>query len=83
MVIKARIVRLRRGSPAADAYLRYLVRDGVTRDGEGAQLYGADSDAVDVGAFTERGVGDGHQFRFIVARKTAPSCRTCGPFPAN
>lgn len=67
VVIKARIVRLKRGSQAAGAHLRYLVRDGVTRDGEGARLYGPDSDAVDGAACTERGAGDRRQFRFIVA----------------
>ena len=67
VVVKARIVGLRRGSQAAGAHLRYLVRDGVTRGGEGARLYGAESDAMDGGEFSERGAGDRHQFRFIVA----------------
>ncbi|MBT9471820.1 MAG: DUF3363 domain-containing protein [Pseudomonadota bacterium] len=67
VVIKARIVTLKRGGQAAGAHLRYLVRDGVTRDGEGARLYGPDADAMDANAFTERGAGDRHQFRFIVA----------------
>ncbi len=67
VVVKARIVGLRRGGQAAGAHLRYLVRDGVTRGGEGARLYGADSDARDGGEFSERGAGDRHQFRFIVA----------------
>lgn len=67
VVIKARIVTLKRGSQAAGAHLRYLVRDGVTRDGEGARLYGPDADAMDANTFSERGAGDRHQFRFIVA----------------
>ncbi len=67
VVVKARIMGLQRGGQAAGAHLRYLVRDGVTRGGEGARLYGPDSDAVDGVAFTERGADDRHQFRFIVA----------------
>jgi len=69
VVVKARIVRLAgKGQPAAAAHLRYLQRDGTTRDGERGQLYGPDhEDAADGKAFLERGVGDRHQFRFIVA----------------
>jgi type IV secretory pathway VirD2 relaxase len=66
-VVKARIVRLKLGSRAADAHVRYLQRDGTTREGERGRLYGADSDAADGRAFAERGREDRHQFRFIVA----------------
>ena len=55
------------GSRAAGAHVRYLQRDGTTRDGERGQLYGAGADAADGKAFTERGREDRHQFRFIVA----------------
>jgi type IV secretory pathway VirD2 relaxase len=67
VVVKARIVRLKVGSRAADAHIRYLQRDGTTRDGERGRLYGADTDAADGKAFIERGREDRHQFRFIVA----------------
>ena len=67
VVVKARIVRLRVGSRAADAHLRYLQRDGTTRDGERGRLYGADNDTADGRAFLDRGREDRHQFRFIVA----------------
>ena len=67
VVIKARIVTMKTGSQAAGAHLRYLVRDGVTREGEPAKLYDCDSESVDGGKFTARGAGDRHQFRFIVA----------------
>jgi type IV secretory pathway VirD2 relaxase len=67
VVVKGRIVGLKAGSKAAGAHLRYLVRDGVSRGGEPARLYGADSDNVDGAAFTERGASDRRQFRFIVA----------------
>ena len=65
VVIKARIVRL--GSRGADAHVRYLQRDGTTRDSEPGRLYGAETDEANGKAFIERGREDRHQFRFIVA----------------
>ena len=67
VVVKARIVRHRLGSGAAGAHLRYIQRDGTTRDGERGQLYGPERDREDGRAFIERGEGDRHSFRFIVA----------------
>ena len=76
--VKARVVKLnpQRGAPrgrqfvsakAVDAHLRYLQRDGVTRDGEKGQVYSADRDVADGRAFLDRGREDRHQFRFIVS----------------
>jgi type IV secretory pathway VirD2 relaxase len=67
VVVKARIVRLRSGSGAAGAHLRYLQRDGTTRDGERGQLYGPERDVEDGRDFVGRSDGDRHCFRFIVA----------------
>ena len=68
VIVKARIVRLAgKGMDTARAHLRYIQRDGVTRDGERGALYGADRDREDGRAFLERADGDRHQFRFIVA----------------
>jgi type IV secretory pathway VirD2 relaxase len=84
VVIKARVVRLNpqtsgargpkmRGtmSRAVDAHLRYLERDGVTRDGDRGKAYSAFENEADGKAFLERGRGDRHQFRFIVAPEDA------------
>jgi type IV secretory pathway VirD2 relaxase len=60
------VVKLK-GSRAADAHLRYLQRDGVTRDGEPGRVYSAIQDRADGEAFVRRGREDRHQFRFIVA----------------
>ncbi|MCY1330446.1 hypothetical protein D9M68_279510 [compost metagenome] len=66
-VVKARVVRLSgRGAPLA-THLTYLRREGVTRDGEKARMFGPDGDAADPKAFTERCDGDRHHFRFIVS----------------
>ncbi len=68
VIVKASIVKLAgKGASSAAAHLRYLARDGTTREGERGALYGRDADAVDAKDFRERGVGDRHQFRFIVS----------------
>lgn len=68
VIVKARVVKLAgKGVDAARAHLRYLQRDGVTREGEAGELYGADSDRIDGKDFLDRADGDRHQVRFIVA----------------
>jgi type IV secretory pathway VirD2 relaxase len=78
VAVKARIMKLNpqqgatRGrqfvtGKAVDAHLRYLERDGVTRDGERGEVYSADRDVADGPAFVDRGREDRHQFRFIVS----------------
>ncbi|MBX9898024.1 MAG: relaxase/mobilization nuclease and DUF3363 domain-containing protein [Qipengyuania sp.] len=68
VIIKSRIVKLAgKGFAAARAHMRYVERDGTTRDGGRGQLYGADTDKVDGKAFLEKAEGDRHQFRFIVS----------------
>lgn len=68
IIVKTRIVKLAgKGRSAAAAHLRYLERDGTTREGERSSLYGRDVDAVDARAFHERTEGDRHQFRVIVS----------------
>src|SRR5690554_1907233 len=68
VIVKARIVKLAgKGINGARAHLRYIQRDGVTREGERGELYSADKDRADGKAFLDRAEGDRHQFRFIVA----------------
>ena len=68
VIIKSRIVRLgAKGLSGAQAHLRYLQRDGTTRDGERGALYNAGRDDADGRAFLERGADERHQFRFIVS----------------
>src|SRR5882724_5210837 len=65
VAVKARMVKLnaQRGAArgrqfvsakAVDAHLRYLERDGVTRDGEKAQVYAGERDVEDGRAFLDR-----------------------------
>src|SRR5216684_1880871 len=78
VAVKARVVKLnpQRGTArgrqfvsakAMDAHLRYLERDGLTKDCAKGQVYSAERDVEDGGAFLERGREDRHQFRFIVS----------------
>jgi len=67
-VVKASLIRLRgKGGQAARAHMRYIQRDGVTREGLPGELYGPETDRVDGDDFLRRTAGDRHQFRFIVS----------------
>lgn len=67
-IVKASLVRLAgKGGQAARAHMRYVQRDGVTRDGQPGELYGPETDHADGREFLERTAGDRHQFRFIVS----------------
>jgi type IV secretory pathway VirD2 relaxase len=69
--VKARVVRQNgQGAPLA-RHLSYLRREGVTRDGETARMFGAEADDVDVKSFAERCRDDRHHFRFIVSPEDA------------
>lgn len=68
VVVKARYVKLAgKGLKAAAAHLKYIQRDGVTREGAPGRMYDADSDRADGQAFMARSDEDRTQFRFIVA----------------
>jgi type IV secretory pathway VirD2 relaxase len=68
VIVKSRIVKLRgTGLRAAQQHLRYIQRDGVTRDGEPGQLYDAANDRTETKPFLDRCDGDRHQFRIIVS----------------
>jgi type IV secretory pathway VirD2 relaxase len=72
VIIKTRIVVAKRSKLGATArHLRYIERDGVTREGGRGQLYGPDRDEANAKAFEDRGKGDRHQFRFIVSPEDA------------
>lgn len=64
----------------AKAHLRYIQRDGVTREGEPGALYSADKDVADGKAFLERSTSDRRQFRFIVSAEDADQYPDLKPF---
>ncbi|KSB91693.1 type VI secretion protein [Caulobacter vibrioides] len=74
VVVKARVVRhqgRRFRAAALPRHIRYLEREGVTRDGADAHMFDARSEAADVGAFAERCADDRHHFRLIVSPEDA------------
>lgn len=81
VIIKARLVVLKQaGARSTQKHLRYIERDGVTRDGGCGQLYGADTDLADGQAFEARGRHDRHQFRFILSPEDANALGDLKPF---
>jgi len=80
-IVKTRLVRLRGNAlGAARAHLRYIQRDGVTREGTPGELYGRDADMADGKAFLERSAADRHQFRFIVSAEDGAEYSDLKPF---
>ena len=81
VIVKARYTRIA-GSDlgAARAHLKYIQRDGVTREGERGELYDANLDHADGGDFVDRSVGDPHQFRFIVSAEDSSRLAELKPF---
>ncbi|MEC3910310.1 relaxase/mobilization nuclease RlxS [Sphingobium sp. CR2-8] len=73
VTVKARVVKLAGKATAVRSHLRYLERDGVSREGEPGRFYSTFADDADGKAFAERGAGDRHQFRFIVAPEDGPA----------
>ncbi|MFB4371125.1 MULTISPECIES: DUF3363 domain-containing protein [unclassified Pseudomonas] len=72
VAIKTRLVNLRQaGKRSMLSHLRYIERDGVSREGDPGQAYGPVTDQADLNAFEERGRDDRHQFRFIVSPEDA------------
>jgi type IV secretory pathway VirD2 relaxase len=67
-VVKASLIRLKgKAGQVARAHMRYIQRDGVTREGLPGELYGPETDRADGDDFLKRTAADRHQFRFIVS----------------
>jgi hypothetical protein len=73
VIVKGRIVRHRgsryRAAPLA-MHIRYLRREGVTRDGAPAEMFDREG-AADHAAFAARCEDDRHHFRFIISPEDA------------
>lgn len=81
VMVKTRLVRLAgKGLAGAGAHLRYIQRDGVTREGEPGRLYSGGQDVADGRAFLERCGEDRHQFRFIVSAEDGDQYSDLKPF---
>jgi type IV secretory pathway VirD2 relaxase len=81
VIVKARYTRITAGDMgAAHAHLKYIQRDGVTREGDVGRLYDAQRGDVDGKAFLERSENDPHQFRFIVSAEDSARLSDLKPF---
>lgn len=69
--VKARVVRNKGQRAPLSRHLDYLRRDGVTRDGEKARMFGPEADSIDAGTFASRCADDRHHFRFILSPEDA------------
>ncbi|PWI54363.1 type VI secretion protein [Rhizobium phaseoli] len=69
--VKARFVRNRGERGPLARHLNYLRRDGVTRDGKKARMFGPETDNADANDFADRCKDDRHHFRFIVSPEDA------------
>ena len=81
VIVKARYTRIIGGDlGAARAHLKYILRDGVTREGAPGHLYDGFGDHVDGSAFLDRSEQDPHQFRFIVSPEDSARLPDLKPF---
>jgi len=81
VIVKARYTRIVGGNlGAARAHLKYIVRDGVTREGAPGRLYDASGEEVDGAAFLDRSANDPHQFRFVVSADEGAQLADLKPF---
>ncbi|AYO79249.1 DUF3363 domain-containing protein [Sphingobium yanoikuyae] len=78
--VKARVVKLGGKLQAATSHVRYLQRDGVSREGEPGRFYTTFADDADGKAFVERSTLDRHQFRVIVSPEDGPAFDTLRDF---
>ena len=74
VLVKARIIRHQgqqhRSAPLA-RHVAYLRRDGVSRNGRDATMFGPDTDQADERDFAVRCEDDRHHFRFILSPEDA------------
>ncbi len=81
VVVRVRIAKFAGGQLAsARSHLKYIQRQGVTREGERGQLYDAASDDIDGKAFLDKCKGDRHQFRLVVSPEDGHKLRDLKPF---
>ncbi|TPK95303.1 MULTISPECIES: VirD2 family relaxase/mobilization nuclease [unclassified Mesorhizobium] len=69
--VKALVVRHRGTNASLPRHLNYLRREGVTRDGEKAHMFGPETEDADAKDFAEQCKDDRHHFRFIVSPEDA------------
>ena len=80
-VVKASLIRLQgKAGKVARAHMRYIQRDGVTREGLPGELYGPETDHAEGDDFLKRTASDRHQFRFIVSAEDGAEYHDLKPY---
>jgi len=82
-MIKARVVRMNLRGGNLPNHLSYLRREGVTRDGDKAKLFGPGTEDAGAEDFAERCRDDRHHFRFIVSPDDALEMSDLKSFTRN
>jgi type IV secretory pathway VirD2 relaxase len=80
VTVKVRIVKAGGKAGGVQAHLRYLEREGVSREGEPGRLYSTFTDEADRDAFIDRGLEDRHQFRIILSPEDGAAYEDLKPF---
>jgi len=81
VAVKIRSVRLgAHGLPKARAHLKYIQRDGASRERGPSALYGPAQDHVHGGDFLEDGKDDRHHFRIILSPEDAGDLQSLTQF---
>ena len=80
VTVKVRIVKAEGKAGGIQAHLRYLEREGVSREGEPGRLYSTFTDEADRDAFITRGLKDRHQFRIILSPEDGAVYEDLKPF---
>ena len=80
VIVSGRYTMIAGDLHAARLHLQYIVRDGVSRDGEPTRAYTAADDEVDVTQFLRRSVNDRYQFRFMVSAEDGASLQDLKSF---
>jgi hypothetical protein len=76
VTVKVRIVKPAGKAGGVQAHLRYLEREGMTREGEPGRLYSTFTDDVDRDGFVERGWMTGTSFASSSRPRTVPPTKT-------
>jgi len=84
VVIKTRIVRIKAGEiSAVRAHLKYMQRDGVTREGAPGELYDKGHERADGKVFAERGKDDRTSSALSWRRRTPLNSPISNPLSAT
>jgi type IV secretory pathway VirD2 relaxase len=83
VIVTARYARIGGNVDAARVHIRYIMRDGVSRDGKGGSAYDATSDDAPVKPFLRRSRFDRYHFRLLVSAEDGARLQDLRSFIRN